>query len=106
MGRWFWVAGLVLLAGASLNAKDAPADRLTKEVRQADQTVQRWLDGLHDKTLEEIRASLGTPTKEADWEFKGKKQPLLTYQIGATGKLSVYFYMGRVVKASYLLLSR
>src|SRR5262245_1368769 len=101
--HWSWVVGLLLAAVPSVNA-DEPPGRIPKEVKQAEQTLTKWLDGFIDQTSEGIRKSLGAPKKETTWLFEEKKELLLKYRIGDTTELSLYFHKERVVKAGLHLL--
>jgi hypothetical protein len=101
--RWGWAVGLVLVAATGLVAR-GPAEKFPKEVKQAEQALTRWLDGLKGRTAEEVRKSLGPPTKESTWLFEEEKQPLLVYKVGDSTELSLYFHKGRVVKAGLHLL--
>jgi hypothetical protein len=93
----------MLVAATSLVAR-GPLEKAPKEVQQAEQTLTKWLDGLKGRTAEDVRKSLGAPTKKTSWLFKEKKQPLLEYKIGDSTELSLYFYEGRVVKVGLHLL--
>jgi len=103
IARWSWAVSLLLVAATSLVAKE-PLGKVPKEVKQAEQTLTKWLDGFRRQTPEEVRKSLGTPTKETTWLFEEKKEPLLKYKIGDTTELSLYFHKGRVVKVGLHLL--
>lgn len=97
-----WVVG-VLLVAASLGPEVVLA-QVPKEVKQAEQTLIKWLDGFKDQTPEEVRKGLGAPAKETTWLFEEKKEPLLKYKIGDSTELSLYFVRGRVVKVGLHLL--
>jgi hypothetical protein len=101
--RLSWAVGLLLVVTASLVANES-LEKVPKEVKQAEQTLTKWLDGFKHQTPEEVRESLGAPTKETTWLFKEKKELLLEYKIGDSTQLSLYFYKGRVVKVSLHLL--
>jgi hypothetical protein len=91
--------------GASLCAAKDPADKIPKEVRQAEQSLSRWLDSFDGMTPEQVRKSLGAPAKESSWLYEDKKVPLWKYQVGETTTLSLYFgTRGRVVKVSLFFL--
>jgi hypothetical protein len=100
--RCCWVVAL-LLAATSLVANE-PLENIPKEVKQAEQTLTMWLDGFKQRTPDEVRKSLGAPTKETAWLFNEKKELLLKYKLGDTTELSLYFHNGRVVKVSLHLL--
>jgi hypothetical protein len=101
--RWSWGIALLFVVGASLGADD-PLEKLPVEVKQAEETLTKWVDGFKHDTSQEIRQTLGAPTKETTWLFEEKKEPLLKYKIGDTTVLSLYFHKGRVVKMGLHLL--
>jgi hypothetical protein len=100
---WSWAVGLLLAAAASPGA-ERPLEKVPREVKQAEQALTKWLDGFKHQTPEEVRKSIGAPTKETTWLFREKKELLLEYRIGDSTQLSLYFHKGRVVKAGLLLL--
>jgi hypothetical protein len=101
--RWGWAVSLWLVAAASLVGNE-PVETIPKEVKQAEQTLGKWLDGFKHQTPEEVRKALGAPTKETTWLFQETKEPLLKYRIGDSTELSLYFRKGRVIKVGLHLL--
>jgi hypothetical protein len=101
--NWSWAVGLLLVAGASLGA-DEPPEKVPTEVKQAEQSLTKWLGGFKHQTPEEVRKALGAPTMETTWLFEEKKEPLLKYRIGDSTVLSLYFRKGRVIKVGLHLL--
>lgn len=89
-------------------AADAPAaGKLGKEVAKAEQTLADFVNELKGKTAKQVRAALGPPTKETDWDFDGKKLPLWKYKVGEKSELSLYFNSdGEVSTTSFFLLSK
>ena len=98
-----WACGLLLVAGVGFGA-DERADKIPKEIQQAEKTLARWLDGFKDQTPEQVRKALGAPAKEITWLYEEKKEPLLKYKIGESTELSLYFFKGRVVKVGLHML--
>jgi len=101
--RWSWSVALLFVVGTSFGANDS-LEKLPVEVKQAEQTLTKWVDGFKHASPEEVRQSLGAPTKETTWLFQEKKEPLLKYKIGDTTELSLYFHKGRVVKTALHIL--
>lgn len=64
-----------------------------------------WLNGFVHKTQDQIEEQLGTASDTSTWEFKEKEELRLSYRTSKNGKLSLYFWGRRVIKASYHLLS-
>jgi hypothetical protein len=83
---------------------DKQEGKIPKEVREAEQTLTKWLNGFNSQTSGEIREALGNPATETSWLFREKKEPLLKYKVGDSTTLSLYFHEGRVVKAGLSLL--
>ena len=96
---WSWAVGLLLVTGASLGA-DEPLEKVPREVKQAEQALTKWMDTFRHQTPDEVRESLGPPTKETTWLLQERKEPLLRYKIGDSTQLSLYFSKGRVVKVA------
>jgi len=104
MQRFVLAASVLLLSLGPVYAEERP--ELPKEIRDANEVLAKWIDGFNGKTLAQLRKTLGTPTQESTWEFKGEKLPLLEYQCMPKSKLSFYFYDGRVIKVSLLMMSK
>ena len=99
MARWIIGTIVVIVASVGIVTAREKPENLPKEVRQAEETLTKWMKGFEGQTPEEIRKSLGKPDQETDWLFRGEKQPLYRYQVSATTKLSIYFNEGRAVQA-------
>lgn len=100
MARWISAAGLLVVMAVALYGQKTQANRIPQDVRQAEQTVTRWLNGFDGQTLEQVRLSMGAPIAQSSWLYKGRKEPILEYRLSGTTKLSLYFVEGRVVKPS------
>src|SRR5262245_28930530 len=101
--KWVCALGLLLVVSVG-HAADKPSDNVPKEIKQAEQTLTTWLDGFKFKTPDEVRKSLGPPTKESTWQHKEVSDLLLKYKITESTELSLFFANGRVVKAALHLL--
>jgi hypothetical protein len=104
MARWMWAVGLLLVVGVGPGQETKPANKWPKEVRQAEETLTRWLSDFTGQTADQVRKALGAPTKETHWLYEEKKEPLLKYKLGDSTELSLYFHQGRIVKAGLQLL--
>src|ERR1700674_3470350 len=105
MTRWILAVSVLFVAGVGRVTEKEPVDTFPKEVRQAEQTLTRWLNGLVGKTPDEIRKALGAPTKETHWLFEEKKELLLKYRVGDSTELALYFGPERrVIKVGLHLL--
>jgi hypothetical protein len=89
-------------AAEPLSAMDQ--QNVSKDVREANQTLIKWLKGFKNKTADDVRKALGDPTDENVWSSGEKNELLLNYELGNSTSLSLYFYKNRVVKASLHLL--
>jgi hypothetical protein len=94
----------LIVAAVGLSGQRAQAERIPQDVRRAEQTLTRWLNGFDGQTLGQVRQSLGAPSVESSWLYKEKREPLLKYRLSESTELSLYFVKGRVVKPSLHLL--
>ena len=102
MARWavLGLIGFFLVIGAGLCDQKKPADRIPREVRQAEQTISKWVNGFKGQTEQQVRQALGPPAQALTWEFKGKDEPYLKFKVGEKAELWLYFYDGKVVTPS------
>ncbi len=94
------VIGILAACNETLGA-DQPPPGIPKEIKQAEQAINKWVHGFETRTVADVLATLGTPTTESIWIFKDEKQPLLKFKVGDTGMLSLYIRGGRVSFATY-----
>lgn len=87
------------LAGGAVLA--APPARVTAET-----VLAEWIDGLAGRTAAEVAREHGAPNEKTQWTFEGKAEILLKYRTAQQAELSLYFYQGRVIKASYQQMSK
>ena len=74
----------------------APPARVAAETALAE-----WMDGLAGRTVAEVVRELGPAGEKTHWVFEGKAEILLKYRTAPQAELNLYFYQGRVIKASY-----
>lgn len=62
-----------------------------------------WLNSLKGKSEGQIVSVLGKSSKRETWEFQGKKQLVLVYDLESVGgKLSLYFFEQSIINVSWL----
>src|SRR5262245_43118887 len=105
MARLIFAVGVLLTIGTLLGA-DEPVPGPPKEIKQAEQTLSKWLATLKNQPVKDVRKALGPPTKEDSWLFEETKQPLLHYKIGDGGSLRLYVYKDRLSKWLSALICR
>lgn len=95
------VSVLSLLAIAQVSGPLTASDQPT----EARKVLLVWMNTLLKKSETQVVAILGgTPTK-SDWEFNGKKEVKLQHKLDDNSSLDVYFFDGKVIKLSILILS-
>jgi len=102
MARWIGLGlvGLFLAMGTGLCEQKKPAERIPREVVQAQQTISKWVNGFRGQTEQQVRQTLGTPAQTITWQFKGKDEPFLKFKVGEKTELWLYFFEGKVLTPS------
>lgn len=96
------IFGLIFaLAQSGGSPLAAPAARVAAETALAE-----WMDGLVGRTGAEVARELGPAGEKTHWVFEGKAEILLKYRTAQQAELNLYFYQGRVIKASYQQMSK
>lgn len=94
------LAAFSMLGGAS-----ASPDPLAKPVRAAEQDLERWLNTFPSQTSAEVRRTFGEPSRLDEWLYEDEKQLIEAFRLSEQSELALYYYDGKVIKASFHMLS-
>lgn len=104
---WVALTLLCVVANHPLHILAAPPAALPKPAADSSRTIVSWLNSLNGRTASQVASELGPPTEQRTWDFRGKQEVLLHYELTGSPKavVQVYFLGDRAIKASLQLLS-